>query len=181
MPRISAPLTLEYVLLGLIEQNPVHGYDLYRQIKEMEGIPRIWNIKQSMLYALLDKLEENGLIACTIIPGETRPSRKQYHLTKNGKTALHTWMQSPVQHGRDMRQDFLARLYFSCQASDKKATQQLIGQQRQVCLGWLDEFIKQYNEMVEHANFDRFVVSFRIAQVKGMLEWLETCEQDLRE
>jgi PadR family transcriptional regulator, regulatory protein AphA len=180
MSRISAPLTLEYVLLGLIEQNPVHGYDLYRQIKEMEGIPLIWNIKQSMLYALLDKLEGNDLIACTIIPGETRPSRKQYRLTKSGKTALHTWMQSPVQHGRDMRQDFLARLYFSCQ-SDKKASQLLIEQQRQVCMGWLDGFIKQYNEMDEHATFDRFVVSFRIAQVKGMLQWLETCEQDLGE
>jgi PadR family transcriptional regulator, regulatory protein AphA len=178
MSRISSPLTLEYVLLGLLEQQPMHGYDLYRQLSEMEGIPLIWNLKQSMLYALLDKLEENGLLACTIIPGETRPSRKQYHLTQNGKTAFHTWMQSPVLHGRDMRQDFLARLYFACQ-SGEKTTQNLIQLQKQACLDWLNNFNNQFAEIGAQSTFDRYVVSFRIAQVKGMLEWLETCEQDL--
>lgn len=177
-PRQSAPLALEYILLGLLDQQPMHGYDLYRQLAAMDGIPLIWYLKQSMLYALLDKLEENNLLSSTIIPGETRPSRKQYQLTEGGRSAFQTWMQSPVSHGRDMRQDFLARLFFTCR-SGNEATRSLIEQQKEVCQGWLRDFENQYQNVNADSRFDRFVINFRISQARSMYEWLLDCEQEL--
>ncbi len=53
---------MEYILLGFVAQGPIHGYDLHKKIGEPQGIGLIWRIKQSQLYALLDKLEKDGLL-----------------------------------------------------------------------------------------------------------------------
>jgi DNA-binding PadR family transcriptional regulator len=53
MPRQQAPLSLEFILLGFLEQKPIHGYDLYKQISSFDAISLVWSVKQSQLYALL--------------------------------------------------------------------------------------------------------------------------------
>jgi len=178
MARSSAPLALEYVLLGILDQHPLHGYDLYRAINAIDGIRLIWNLKQSMLYALLDKLEADNLLAGELIAGESRPSRREYHLTPRGRAAFQAWMNSPVKHGREMRQDFLARLYFALQTGGETA-QALIEQQQQLCLQWQQGLKAQYHAAASAADYDRFVLSFRISQVQAMRDWLENCSREL--
>jgi DNA-binding PadR family transcriptional regulator len=178
MPRSSDPFTLEYVLLGILDQHPQHGYDLYRQLSALHGIRLIWNLKQSMLYALLDKLEADGLLVGQLIAGESRPVRREYHLTDEGRQAFLTWRQSPVQHGREMRQDFLARLYFASQTG-LPAALTLIEQQKQVCLQWRKGMQAEYEAAAAAATYDRFVLSFRLSQVQSMLDWLESCAREL--
>jgi DNA-binding PadR family transcriptional regulator len=177
-PRPSAPLTLEFILLGLLDQRPMHGYDLHRELTSLAGINLIWSVKQSRLYALLDKLEQGGLLASELIPGEAHPARKQFHLTERGRQSLHAWMLSPVQHGREMRQDFLARLYFA-QRKGLQTAQRLIQDQRLVCLGWQAHLGSQVGSLREESQFERLVYEFRIAQVKAMLDWLDACQEEL--
>ena len=177
-PRPSAPLTLEFILLGLLDQRPMHGYDLHRELNSLAGVALIWSVKQSRLYALLDKLEQGGLLASELIPGEAHPMRKQFHLTERGHQSLQAWMHSPVQHGREMRQDFLARLYFA-QRSGLQAALHLIQDQREVCLGWQTHLEEQVSSLQEEGGFEQLVYEFRIAQVKAMLDWLDTCQKEL--
>jgi PadR family transcriptional regulator, regulatory protein AphA len=179
MTRLSDPLTLEYILLGILESRPMHGYDLHRELTAMDGISMIWNLKQSMLYALLDKLEAKGFLTCTVIPGDSRPSRKQYRLTDAGQQSFQDWVNSPVNHGRDMRQDFLARLYFAYQSGPSRA-HALIDRQREVCKGWITATQAQHEQTEKNLPFSRLVLSFRISQVNSMLEWLDSCEQELK-
>ena len=177
-PRPSAPLTLEFILLGLLDQRPMHGYDLHRELASLAGIALIWSVKQSRLYALLDKLEQGGLLASELIPGEAHPMRKQFRLTEGGRQALHSWMLSPVGHGRDMRQDFLARLYFA-RRNGKQTALRLIQEQRVICLGWQASLEDQVSLLQKEGQFERLVYEFRIAQVKAMLDWLEACQVEL--
>ena len=178
MPRLSAPFTLEFILLGILDQHPLHGYDLYRQIKALNGIRLIWNLKQSMLYALLDKLEADGMLEARLLSGESRPARREYHLTQKGRLAFLAWRQTPVQHGREMRQDFLARLYFASQAGRQPALA-LIEQQKQVCLLWLDALRIKQQAADSLMAYDRFIYAFRICQIQAMLDWLESCAREL--
>jgi PadR family transcriptional regulator, regulatory protein AphA len=178
MPRLSAPLTLEYILLGILDQRPLHGYDLYRELNAIDGIRLIWNLKQSMLYALLEKLEAEGLLEGQLITGEARPSRREYHLTSRGKAAFQSWMQSPVKHGREMRQDFLARLYFALRVGSAAALA-LIEQQRQLCLLWQQDLQTHSQASTAATHYDHFVFSFRLSQVQSMLDWLESCSREL--
>lgn len=177
-PRPSAPLTLEYVLLGILDRQPMHGYDLYKEITSHQEIALVWSIKQSQLYAILDKLEERGLLASALIPGETHPDRKEFRPTAEGHKAFLYWMQSPVHHGRDMRQEFLARLFFAIK-NGKEYAFELLQQQRQVCLSWKGRLEQRFNAPEGQSQFARLIFYYRMGQIDAMLDWLETCRKEL--
>lgn len=174
-PRPSLPLTHEYILLGLLHQKPMHGYELHKEISSREGIALIWAIKQSRLYALLDKLESQGMLASTLVPGEAHPMRKEFRLTEAGQQAFQAWIQSPVHHPREIRQDFLARLYFASQISPRSVTH-LIQQQQAICREWLEGLKQRELQLREGQDYERIVYDFRATQITGMLEWLSSLE-----
>ncbi len=97
MPRQTSPLSIEYVLLGFLEKEPVHGYDLYKRLSSFKSVGLVWHIKQSQLYALLERLEEEGLVTSTNIRLVT-PNRKQYR-SPTSRSAFHDLvLPDPVQN-----------------------------------------------------------------------------------
>ncbi|NMB90698.1 MAG: PadR family transcriptional regulator [Chloroflexi bacterium] len=177
-PRRQTPLTHEYILLGYLYHTPMHGYDLYKALQGSGSTPLIWSLKQSHLYALLDKMEKEGLLEMNVIPGETRPDRQQYHLSPAGQECFLSWVSSPVEHPRDMRQDFLGRLYFARRLGGDTALR-LINQQNQRCQEWQNGMCAQEAAFDEGQDYERLVFRFRILQVQGMLDWLDECRRAL--
>ncbi|NLE93558.1 MAG: PadR family transcriptional regulator, partial [Chloroflexi bacterium] len=110
MPRPTAPIATDHLILSLVDEGPMHGYEIHQRISNMPGINKIWNIKQGLLYAKLEKLKDAGLIEDA--PGEPEANllRRYFRLTPAGKTALNAWIDSPVLRARDIRQEFLAKL-----------------------------------------------------------------------
>ncbi len=177
-PRHSSKLSLEYVLLALLDRNSMHGYELYRELCEMKGISLIWNIKQALLYAILDKLENEGLLSSQLVPGESYPPRKYFHLTESGSRALQSWMRSPVRRARDIRQEFLAKLIV-CRRYGKSQVVELIHTQQAACQAWFNE-LKLHAQAIEPAQPDEWMVySFRLNRVTGLLTWLNALEVEL--
>ncbi len=179
MTRPSNPLSIEYILLGLLAENPRHGYDLYKQITHFDAISLVWNIKQSQLYALLDKLEGDGLLLSTMIAGESHMMKKEFRLTGAGEQTFKAWKSSPVEHPRDMRQEFLAKLYF-CQKDSEACGFDLIEEQRVLCNEWLISQQMDYSGAQDGQSFERMVFQFRISQTRAMLDWLDFCQEELR-
>ncbi len=169
-PRAAAPLTLEFVLLGLLAEKPAHGYELFQQLHSLRPLALVWNVGQPQLYALLDKLERQGLLNGELLAGEGHPDRKQLHLTETGHRRFAAWYPSPVPHARDMRQEFLARLYFARRLGGAQA---LLASQRETCLGWLDSLTGQLAALTADRLDERLTFSFRIHQVQALLSWLE--------
>ena len=178
MPRQQAPLSLEYILLGFLEQKPIHGYDLYKRITSFEPISLVWTIKQSQLYALLERLEEDGLISSTVIPGESRPNRNEYHLTSIGRQTFYAWRSSPVQHGRDIRIEFLAKIYFALQAGPETVLD-LIEDQKTICYEWLSQFHNDLMNTSENQIYERIVFQYRAGQVQNTIDWLEITRKEI--
>jgi DNA-binding PadR family transcriptional regulator len=168
-PRSALPLRLEYVLLGLVRRQPIHGYELLQRWNEPNGISLIWQVKTGPLYAALEKLEQLGHLGSLLIPGESSPPRKEYRITAAGEQAFLDWMKTPVSAARDFRQDFLARLFFG-QDVDLAVTKALFSQQELICQSWLASLEKQLDASV---GFERQVFTFRICQVQGILKWLK--------
>lgn len=169
-PRSAAPLTLEFVLLGLVAETPAHGYEIYQQLRHLRPLSLVWNIGQPQLYALLDKLERQELLKVELLPGEGHPDRRQFHLTASGRQRFDAWRSAPVEHGRDMRQEFLAKLYFSRRAGEDRA---LIERQRTTCTGWLENLNRQLAALNPDQIDERLVLSFRSLQVEALLAWLD--------
>jgi len=175
-PRPSLPLTMEYALLGLLRGQPRHGYEIYRQLADPTGLGLVWRVKQSQLYALLAKLEQQGYVSQTLAPQDARPPRKVFALTETGRQAFLAWVQSPVARGRGFRLDFLAKLYFARQEGAAVA-EKLLERQQATCQSWLAEQQTQAEGLSDARPFDWLVHQFRISQVKAMLDWLKTCQE----
>ncbi len=173
MSRHQTPLSSEFILLGLLEQQPMHGYDLYKTVKSIDGVAAIWHVNQSQMYAILDKLKKMDLLSTVEVPGEAHPMRKEFHITPAGKSYLLNWMTSPVEHGRDMRQEFLGRLYFAG-LSGKETALELIQIQHKTCLEWLTAMQTTFSSETA-TPYEKMVQKFRILQTEGMIAWLDYC------
>src|SRR5262245_16524770 len=88
---MSGPLTL----LGLLEREPSHGYDLKRDYDAFFG--RGKPLPFGQVYSTLSRLARDGKVVMGEVgPGEG-PDRKRYVITDRGATELDTWLTEPVE------------------------------------------------------------------------------------
>jgi len=171
-------VTLEYILLGLLKDNPEHGYALYEKVQKTPELSLIWQVKRSKLYYLLDKLAGEGLLSSSIRAQEGYPDRKIYQLTPEGRHAFNDWLISPVLSGRHVRISFLSKLYFALQQKGDSALK-LIGAQQRTCQGWLANLQGEQNGVERDDFISRQVYQFRIGQINATLSWLEECRDEV--
>jgi PadR family transcriptional regulator AphA len=176
----SAPPSqgLELALLGLLRARPRHAYELHQGLQRTEALGIVWRLKQGNLYALLAKLVEAGYVASTLELHGAKPPRKMLQLTPRGQAAFTAWLQSPVEHGRDFRLEFLAKLSFVARVGGEPV-RALLNQQRAACQRWMTELHAQVAATDSERPIERLVYQFRITQIEAILNWLETCEHTL--
>lgn len=179
MSRISHRYSTEYILLGLIREQPMHGYDLFKLMNTDENISQIWSVKQAMLYAILDKLEESGYLISEIINAGNYPSRKQFSITNRGAEAFLEWLDQPVSRPGEVRQEFLAKLYFAYR-QDRNAARELLQKQKEVCEQWL-EYHQQHIAESSDDPFNRYVLDFKQSQMKSIFDWIVSTLESMPE
>lgn len=178
MTEDTTQLTLEYILLGLIREQPLHGYALFKKVQATPELSLIWHVKRSKLYYLLEKLESEGFLEMEVSEDESYPDRKMYHLTGKGEQVFQQWIRSPVKSGRHVRVAFLSKLYFAHRQSRREAVQ-LIRDQLETCQAWLSSLTDQLASEPDADFISRQVFAFRIGQVEAMITWLERCQEEL--
>lgn len=172
----KADLTLEYILLGLLREEPLHGYALFQRLREDPALSRIWHVKRSKVYYLLDTLAERGLISYRVEHHAHQPDRKVFRLTDSGKKEFFSWMISPVESGRHIRIALLSRLFFAIREGKEHALQ-LIDDQISRCRSWKLSLEDQLKELSPDDFITEQTFRFRIGQVDAMLSWLTSCRE----
>ena len=174
MSRKQDPLSVEYILLGIIQKQPIHAYDLSKILSTQEDFRIIWHFNQSQLYAILDKIEKNGLIQSKIISGDAFPFKKVYSLTNFGSDMFQQWIMEPVQQPRMLRSDFLAKLYF---LKDEPQSQfsSVVEKQIVICEKWLLDYQKRKEMISSESVYPQIVFDFRIKSLEAMIAWLRSC------
>ncbi|MDM8520464.1 PadR family transcriptional regulator [Anaerolineales bacterium HSG6] len=169
-------LTIEYALLGFLRERPMHGYEIHQKMMQPTGLSLVWHLKQSQLYALLGKMERWGYLSKKTEQRPSHPPRKVFELTALGQEQFLNWLENPVEHARELRIDFLAKLYFA-QREDTSILQRLIDRQRQTCRTWLQS--SQPRLFDDETTYEVLVHQFRVGQIEAMLTWLDFCEEKL--
>jgi DNA-binding PadR family transcriptional regulator len=88
---MSVPLTL----LGLLEREPSHGYDLKRDYDAFFGRGRPLPFGQ--VYATLGRLARDGKAVAGQSEHGAGPDRKRYAITDAGKSEVDAWLTEPVE------------------------------------------------------------------------------------
>src|SRR3984885_4752054 len=86
---MSVPLTL----LGLLNREPCHGYDLKREYDTYFG--RGKPLPFGQVYATLGRLARDGKVVPMEIESGDGPDRKRYAITEVGESELHAWLAEP--------------------------------------------------------------------------------------
>ena len=170
----------EHALLALLDQHDdgaSHGYELARQFDEGQPLGNIIRLEAGMIYHHLKKLERLGWVSSSSVKGE-RTARRTVQLTERGREELRLWLAAPVAHTREIRLEFLFKLYFALQIDAAQASR-LVSEQRQACLRFREVLLAE-DDSVEPddttngpTQFSLLVREMRIAQTDAALTWLD--------
>jgi len=104
---MSVPLTL----LGLLEREPSHGYDLKRDYDAYFGRGKALPFGQ--VYATLSRLARDG----KVLGGESEPGsgpdRKRYVITDVGRADVNAWLTEPIEPEPHLQTVLFAKVVLS--------------------------------------------------------------------
>ena len=173
MPRLKTALaTAEYAVLGLLRRRPAHGYDLQRRLGGGVGIARVCHVEPAMVYAILKSLSGLELIDGTWDESDY-PPKAVYALTPEGEHAFERWLRQPVARMREVRSDFLLKLYFA-NLEDRGLGRDLLEAQLAAC----DEYAASIQAELAAADpggFDEIVLQSKASAARSTKEWIELC------
>lgn len=104
---MSVPLTL----LGLLEREPSHGYELKRDYDAYFGRGRPLPFGQ--VYATLGRLARDGKVAAADSEPGAGPDRKRYAITELGVRDVEAWLAEPVEAEPHLQTVLFAKVVLS--------------------------------------------------------------------
>jgi PadR family transcriptional regulator, regulatory protein AphA len=174
-PHNTGLLSPEFVLLGFLAEQPMHGYELHQRIESELG--HIWHISQSQVYNILKRLEQQGYISGTVQAQTKLPNRFLFELTSSGMERFETWLDTPtVCSVRAIRVEFITRLFFAGQRDHSKAGALIDSQVNKIRIG-LERLNRMLSELPPEQVFNRLGLELRITQLSSIREWLESCHR----
>ena len=159
---MSVPLTL----LGLLDREPSHGYDLKRDYDTFFGRGRPLSFGQ--VYATLSRLSRDGkVVVGEVAPGEG-PDRKRYVITERGATEVDTWLTEPVEAEPHLQTVLFAKVVLSLMLGRPAA--EYLDTQRAAHLQRMRELteIKRGGELV-----DALLADHGLFHLEADLRWID--------
>jgi DNA-binding PadR family transcriptional regulator len=170
MPKVKTYITpAEYAVLGLVRNKPTYGYELQRQLSGQRGLGRVCPVEPAMVYAVLKSL--SGL---ELINGEwdnrSYPPKAVYTTTDAGEAEFMRWLRLPVARMREVRLDFLVKLFFALE-EDMELARELLEAQIEACLEYAEQ-IERDKANTADSMFDRIVLESKASAATITLAWL---------
>lgn len=106
----------ERVCLTLITQNVSHGWALGTMLAPDGEIGRIWTLSRPLTYRAIDGLVDKQLITRTGQAAGRGRDRVILAATAAGRRVVRRWLETPVEHLRDVRTELLVKLFLRQQA-----------------------------------------------------------------
>jgi PadR family transcriptional regulator AphA len=100
----------ESTCLALISQGVDHGWAIGSLLSPDGDLGRIWSLSRPLTYRAIDQLVERGLVTRTGTGEGRGRERMLLRATAAGKRAAAAWLDSPVEHLRDVRTELLLKL-----------------------------------------------------------------------
>ncbi len=100
-------MDIQYAILGLLNGQPLSGYDLKKIIAESDLF--YWSGNNNQIYNSLVHLHKQGLVTQQVQYQESLPAKKIYTITEQGRNELRHWLLSDPELP-ELRSSFLIQL-----------------------------------------------------------------------
>ena len=159
---MSVPLTL----LGLLEREPSHGYELKRDYDAYFGRGRPLPFGQ--VYATLGRLARDGKVAAADSEPGAGPDRKRYAITELGVRDVEAWLVEPVQAEPHLQTVLFAKVVLSLMLG--RPAERYLDRQRAAHLQRMHELteVKRTGSMV-----DALLADHGLFHLEADLRWID--------
>lgn len=176
--------TLKYAILGLVNRNPITGYDITKEFNK--ELANFWYAKHSQIYPELKKLFDEGLINFEVIIAGESLEKKLYTITEKGQESLRKWLLQVEDLDPTPKDKFKLRMYFSEILSKQEIILQFRDQliKRNKKLQFLNDVMSEYDSTIPDVSSPEFgdymVLEGAILREESYIEWLNRCLNRLK-
>jgi DNA-binding PadR family transcriptional regulator len=169
------------VILGLLAEEPMHGYDLLERFRTRSM--GFWiEVGKASVYQALRRLEEQGLANGRAQEGSAGPDRRVYRITAAGRARLRAGLRERTAVARPYETDASLALGFVHLLTLDEARRAVV--QRESALRERRTAIGAERERVERAEGPGRVVALHMLELQDALaqteqRWLERFNDDL--
>jgi DNA-binding PadR family transcriptional regulator len=101
----------DWAVLGIVAEGPTHGFAIARELSASGTVGQVWTVARPLVYRSLTTLTERGLVEEQGATQSGRgPTRTMVRVTRRGRAALVRWLDTPVEHVREVRTALLLKL-----------------------------------------------------------------------
>lgn len=169
-------MSVRHAILGLLAQQPRHGYELHGAFIAIVG-GSVWPLNASQIYTTLGRLEEAGLIVNAAVRRAGGPDQRIFELTDAGHEELDRWYASGV-HSTHQRDEVFLKITLAL-ADERADAESIIRIQRATLYRDLHELTTSRDAMGTFAQ--TMLLDKAIMHIEADLRWLEMAEARLHQ
>lgn len=172
-----------YVLLGLLQEENLSGYELKKIIDRRMSF--FWQESYGQIYPELNKMADEGLVEISVTKSEENIKREKirYKMTLQGEKEFKKWMEKENEKD-SVRSEFLLKMYLSTPKDIDEMQKHIIKfkEQSEEKLKLFNLFESDLKQIIEvHNNHKQIlhVLNLGIRQAKLYIDWSEEILKDL--
>jgi PadR family transcriptional regulator AphA len=148
----------------------MHGYEIAQHFLPEADLGQVTPADMSTIYTFLKDLQEHGLIRGRRETVGARPPRTVFSPTEEAGPLFLDWVRRPVARIREVRSDFLLKLYFA-QRLGPTAVKTLVKDQIVTCHNYLERHRTSVRGL-EPTSFEVIVAESKLTAAESVLAWL---------
>ena len=119
------------VVLAIVAEGTTHGWAVAELLAPDGPVGQVWTVRRPLVYRSLGNLVGLRLVReVGEAPSVRGPRRTLLRATRRGSARATTWLDTPVEHVRDVRTELLAKLLLAARVG--RDTSELVTRQREL-------------------------------------------------
>jgi DNA-binding PadR family transcriptional regulator len=168
-------VSLKYGILGLLSEQPLHGYEVKSRFEELLG--GTWTVNIGQVYATFQRLERDELIETVGSRGDR--GKLVYRLTEAGRRSLDAWLETPETDPEVLREEIYVKLLLGNRAANGNVDGLLSGQR-----SLYEQRLRDLVDLEDRARLENqrgvvLMLKGAILHTEADLKWLDVCREDI--
>ena len=168
-------MSLRYGILGLLAEEPLHGYEMKSRFEALLG--GAWEVNIGQVYTTLQRLERDGLIEGAGERGDR--GKLAYQITASGRQQLAAWLTEPETEPHYLREALSVKLLLLRRLT-KSNLDTLIARQRRVYLQRLRDLAALERQARQEGRGDlALLIKGAIIHTEADIKWMDVLLEEM--